>query len=240
MLGDKVTQIEKTTISQNIVQQLIDLILNGTIGHGEKLPSEKQLMELFKVGRSSLREAIRSLVTLGLIEVRVPEGTFVKESFGDFFTKHLGLMSRISFENIAELIEARTAIESDIAELAAVKVTEEDLAKLEERLDLMKEANKSGDNEKFLQSDLQFHFILAEIGRNSFMLHVMTILRDISREWIKNVIQLETSKELAIQQHEKVLHAVKQKNAEAARIAMKEHLHSVSELLLSIHKKESE
>jgi DNA-binding FadR family transcriptional regulator len=234
MLGNKVMQIEKTTIAQNIVQQLIDLIMNGTIGHGEKLPSEKQLMELFGVGRSSLREAIRALVTLGLIEVRVPEGTFVKETFGDFFTKHLGLMSRISFDNIVELIEARLAIEADIAELAAKKATGEDVDKLEEALSLMKQANQDGDNERFLQADLKFHFILAEVGRNSFMLHVMTILRDVCREWIKNVIQLESSKEVAIQQHEKVFEAVRRNDAENARIAMKEHLQTVSELLLSI------
>ncbi|HEY0828543.1 MAG TPA: FadR/GntR family transcriptional regulator [Bacilli bacterium] len=229
MLSDKLVQIEKVTLAQNIVQQLIEIIMNGTIKPGDKLPAEKQLMELFGVGRSSLREAIRALITLGLVEVKVPEGTFVSKSLGGFFTKHLALMSRISFDNIIDLVEARIAIEVDIAEIAARKATQEDNAKLNEVLISMREAKE---NEQFLSADLQFHLILAEIAKNSFMLHVMNILRDVTREWILKVIQLPTTRELATKQHEKIAKAIKNNDVAAAGTAMREHLEAVSELLM--------
>lgn len=229
ILADKVVMVQKVTLAQSIVQQLIEIIMNGTIKPGDKLPAEKQLMELFGVGRSSLREAIRALTTLGLVEVRVPEGTFVSKSFGGFFTKNLALMSRISFDNIIELVEARVAIEVDIAEIAARKATADDITRLNEVLKLMRE---SKENEEFLQADLQFHLTLAEIAKNSFMLHVMNILRDITREWILKVIQLPSSKELATKQHEKIAVAIENNDVTAAGNAMREHLESVSELLM--------
>lgn len=229
VLTDKVVAIEKVTLAQNIVQQLVGIIMNGTIKPGEKLPPEKQLMELFGVGRSSLREAIRALVTLGLVEIKVPEGTFVSSSFGGFFTKHLALMSKISFDNIIDLVEARTAIEVDIAELAAKKATPEECNKLNDILTVMRDAK---DNEQFLAADLQFHVTLAEIAKNSFMLHVINILRDITREWIMKVIELPSSKELAANQHEKIAEAVRSNDVVAAGNAMREHLESVSELLM--------
>ncbi|WP_367760685.1 FadR/GntR family transcriptional regulator [Ammoniphilus sp. 3BR4] len=89
------------------------------IKNGEKLPAEKQLMEMFGVGRSTLREAIRALEVLGLVEVKVPGGTFVVEEFGDFFTKNLGLISKISFNNIIELVEARAELEVILVDMAA-------------------------------------------------------------------------------------------------------------------------
>ena len=89
MLEGKAKPVKKVLVTQSVTQQLIDLIMNGSIAPGEKLPTEKQLMEVFNVGRSSLREAIRALVALELIEVRVPEGTFVSKTFGGFLTKQL-------------------------------------------------------------------------------------------------------------------------------------------------------
>lgn len=229
MLSEKLVQVERVTLAQNIVQQLIDTIMNGTIKPGDKLPPEKQLMELFGVGRSSLREAIRALITLGLVEVKVPEGTFVSKSFGGFFTKQLALMSRISFDNIVDLVEARIAIETDIAEMAAGKAAQADKARLEEVLKSMMNARE---NEQFLAADLQFHSVLAEIADNSFMLHVMNILRDVTREWILKVIQLPATRALAAGQHEKIAEAVRNNDVAAAGAAMRAHLEAVSELLM--------
>lgn len=235
MLENQVNQVKKVPVSQHVTQQLIDLIMNGTISMGEKLPPERKLMEMFGVGRSSLREAIRALVALGLVEVRVPEGTFVSVNFGDFFTKQLALMSKISFENTAELVEARIAIETDIAELAAVKVNNEDLQKLDGFLLKMKEAEN---NEDFLKADLGFHTTLGEVSRNSFMIQVMRILRETTAKWINKVIQIEESKELAITQHENIFNAIKKKEPKEAAEAMFKHLEFVSELLMKMKENE--
>lgn len=237
MLEGKINQLKKTTLSQDIVQQLMELIINGTISPGEKIPSEKELMELFGVGRSTLREATRALAALELIEVRVPEGTFVTESFGGFFTKHLALMSKISFDNIIELIEARVKYETDLAEMAAEKSTPADHQRLDNILLVMKKANT---NEEFLKTDLEFHTAIAEIARNSFMLQVMNILRDITKEWMFKVIESSSIQEKAITHHMKIAKAIKENNKEEAGNAMLEHLTIVSELLLEYHNKKQQ
>ncbi|WP_436374838.1 FadR/GntR family transcriptional regulator [Cytobacillus sp. BC1816] len=235
MLEGKINQLKKTTLSQDIVQQLMELIINGTISPGEKLPSEKELMELFGVGRSTLREATRALAALELIEVRVPEGTFATDSFGGFFTKHLALMSKISFDNISELIEARVRYETDLAEMAAEKSTGIDHKRLDNILSSMRNAKS---NEEFLKTDLEFHTAIAEIARNSFMLQVMNILHDITKEWMAKVIESSAIQERAINHHVRIAKAIKENNKAEARDAMLEHLTIVSKLLLEYHNME--
>ncbi|MCS7463999.1 FadR family transcriptional regulator [Paenibacillus doosanensis] len=231
MLEDKINPIKKTTLSQDIVQKLIELIVNGTIGPGEKLPSEKQLMELFGVGRSSLRESIRALVALELVKVKVPEGTFVSKSFGNFFTKHLELMSKISFDNIVELVEARLKLEVDLAELAALKASDEELRHLDAIIATMKQAK---DNEEFLNADLEFHIHIAQMAHNSFMFQVLSILRDITREWIYRVLQSESAREISLAQHERIARAIQRRDPAEAGEKMREHLETVGEILLNI------
>ncbi|MFD4820613.1 FadR/GntR family transcriptional regulator [Peribacillus butanolivorans] len=230
MFENKINQIKKSTLSQNIIQQIMQLIMDGSVSPGEKLPNERQLMELFGVGRSTLREAINALVAMGLIEVRVPEGTFVSESFSSFFTKHLRLMSKVSFNNIEELIEARIAYESDLAELAALKGTSKDFAELDNVLNRMMQEQ---DNEQFLLLDIEFHNLIARIARNSFMNEVLFILLDITKEWMHRVIQNYPVKDIAFDHHKKIAGAIKAKDPEKAREYMNEHLQEVSKILLS-------
>lgn len=235
MIRNNLTPAKKIPLTQNVTQQLIDLIMAGNIAPGEKLPTEKELMDIFGIGRSSLREAIRALVALGLVEVKVSQGTFVSECFGDFFTKQLALMSKISFENIIELIEARIAIETDIAEMAAKKATSDDVKNLVNICRGMKAAQS---DEEYQNCDLKFHIALAEISRNSFMLQVMKILNNITGLWIRKVIQVGDSKKQAILQHERIIDAIHDKNVSETVIAMREHLESVSKTLLEIQKSE--
>jgi len=229
----KAQQVKKVMVAQNVTQQLIDLIMNGSILPGQKLPTEKQMMEIFGVGRSSLREATRALVALGLIEVRVPEGTFVAQTFGEFFTKQLSLMSKISFDNILELIEARIAIEIDIVELVVLKSTSEDIEKLTALISLMKKARTQEEHQKI---DFEFHHALADIARNSFMHETLKILNGLIAWWIKEVSQIESASELAIVQHEKIVKSIQNRDVNGATQAMKEHLLSVKELLVKAQK----
>lgn len=237
MLEKNINRVERTTLAQDVVQQLMTLIVNGTISPGDKLPSEKQLMELFGVGRSTLREAIRALSALGLVEVKPPLGTFVPETFDEFFTKHLALMSKIGFDNILELIEARILLEMDLAGIAAEKSTSEDHKKLDHILHM---AKSTDDQEKFLQYDVEFHRTIAEIANNSFMLHMMNILQDVTMEWMHKVIQRHSPYELVLEQHKKIAKAIKSRDKELARKEMNNHLGRVSRLLLEVQEEQQD
>lgn len=235
-MDELIKKVKRVPISQGVTQQLIDLIMSGKFSTGEKLPSEKKLMDAFGIGRSSLRESIKALEALGLVEVRVPEGTFVSESLGDFFTKQLALMSKIGFDNISELIEARMIIETQIAILASQKATDDDISDLTTLLNIM---IHSKSNFEYQKSDVDFHKKLAEMSRNSFLIQVSNILQEITFIWIKKVITLPNVKSFAIDQHSEILDAIKNKDITATFKAMDNHLKYVSELLIQVNNSES-
>lgn len=236
-MDEGIKKIKSVRLSRNVTEQLIDLIMSGKISPGEKLPPEKKLMDSFGIGRSSLREAIRALEALGLVEVKVPEGTFVSENLADFFTKQLTLMSKIGFDNISELIEARLTIETQIAILAAKKATPEDIEDLDKIITDMR--NSTDDDIQFHKHDLSFHKKLSEMSRNSFLIQVMNILQEITSLWIKKVIPLEGTKPLAVEQHTKILESIKKRDAEGTFKAIDVHLKHVSDLLIYVNEQEN-
>ena len=228
-------KVKRIPISQGVTEQLIDLIMSGELPKGEKLPPEKELKDIFGVGRSSLREAIKAVEALGLLEVRVPEGTFVSEDLGGFFTKQLALMSKIGFNNISELIEARKTIETQTAILAAKKATDADIEELSTILNKMKQYKNDSDFQKY---DLGFHKKVTEMSRNSFLIQVMKILQEITSLWIKKVIPLENTKPVAIKQHNSIFEAIKNNDTKATSSAMEIHLKHVGDLLILVNENE--
>lgn len=235
-MNEVIKKVKRVPISQNVTKQLIDLIMSGELATGEKLPSERELMDYFDIGRSSLREAIKAVEVLGLIEVRVPEGTFVTDNLGEFFTKHLALMSKVGLHNIEELIEARLTIETQIAGIAAEKATKKDIDKLEMIINQMKQAVDN--NDAFQEWDLTFHRTLAEMARNSFLIQVMKILQEITSLWISKTIRMENIKEIAIRQHEEILTAIQANDVQKTKEEIRYHLRFVSDLLIKIDEKE--
>ena len=122
----------KENMANLVAKQLIDLIVSGTFSTGERLPSEKDLCEMFAVGRNTLREATRALNILGFIDIRVPEGMFVAQSPDNFYTRSMQLTSKYGYDNVEELTEARIAVECAIVRLAAQKAGEAEKQKLQE------------------------------------------------------------------------------------------------------------
>ena len=144
-------------------------------------------------------------------------------------------MSKISFGNVLELVEARIAIETDIVELATKKSTPEDLNVLSGIMDSMKNAPTSEIHQKF---DVEFHLCLAKLARNSFLYETLKILNGTITWWIGKVAQIDSASQLATEQHECIVNAVLKRDSIEAVSAMRAHLTSVSDLLIASHKKE--
>ena len=224
----------KTKIPDNIADQIIELIISGELKPGDKIPPEKDLVEMFQVGRSSVREAVRALSVLGLIDVRVPEGMFVSEPISGLLSRQLEFMNKMSPSNRLELIEVRKKIEVDIVELAAEKATAEDAAVLSEIIDAMR-----GETQIFIQSkhDQRFHLALGEICRNPFLLQVMLLMKHSMLDWMKTVYAQHDEKDSSgktildkyFTQHEDIFKAVARNDVIAASHAMEKHMDFVSE-----------
>ena len=224
----------KENVANLVAKQMIDLIVSGKFSCGEHLPSEKEVCEMFQVGRNTLREAVRALNILGFIDVRVPEGMFVAQSPDNFYTKKMQLASKYGYDNVEELTEARISIECAIVKLAAKKAGEQDKEKL--RAIYLKMKNTSDDRAR-LAADAQFHMMVAEIAKNGFLKQTLLLLLDGMNEWMARVeVGAPSANQISTPQHEEILNAICQNDVELAAKKMNEHLSYVGGLYLDIER----
>lgn len=220
----KEVQVEK--ITDKIVDQLEQLIKQGKLAPGNRLPSERQLIDMLGVGRSSLREALNKLETMGYVEIKKRKGIFVKSIDS---TLQLDPMKRMMEENknrIVQLYEIRSDLEQASAFAAAENRNEQDLAEIQQCLDNF-ESEARQINFKW-ELDQAFHCAIARASHNFFRIHVVNSIFDFSKEFIKPIIEgfagyKENSSAIA-NHHEAIFKAIKEKNPDQASKTMKEHL----------------
>lgn len=222
----------KESTANLVAKQMIDLIVSGQFSCGERLPSEKELCEMFQVGRNTLREAVRALNILGFIDVRVPEGMFVAQSPDNFYTKKMQLSSKYGYNNVKELTEARMSIECAIVRLAAKKANEQDKEKLRGIYQIMKNTTDDRDRRA---ADAQFHMMVAEIAQNGFLQQTLLLLLDGMNEWMAKVeVGAPTANLISTPQHEDILDAICKNDEELAVQKMNDHLSYVGKIYLAI------
>ena len=222
----------RTSVSDGIVEQMVDLISRDVLKPGDRLPSERELCKRLGVGRSSLREALRSLAVMGIIDGRVGDGTFVSNSNKRYLEKTLQWGLLLDRKRVQDLIETRLMLESQTAFLAAQRVTTENIEAIEETLQGMEAS--IGQPEKYLEFDLQFHLTIARATQNSILYSLLSMIRGYLQEWIKGSLvepsttQTETRAKLSLLEHQKILDALRKGEADQAQQAMTEHILSSS------------
>src|SRR5881628_1894943 len=159
-----IAPIKSTRIYQEIVRQVKAMIAEGRLKSGDQLPPERDLAEKFVVSRTSVREALRALESLGLVEIRAGEGTFVREVSVESLIEPLALMMVSQREAIAELFEARRLLEPGIAALAASRATLEEVAEMERILE--EQAKEIAEGRTGLVQDAAFHGAIGAAAHN--------------------------------------------------------------------------
>ena len=170
-------QIKKSTMSELIIDQMLQMIDQGIFVPGQKLPSEKELAEILCVSRPTVREAMRSLMTMGLVEIRCGDGTYLNDSvrlISEHF-KNANLLKHFSYN---ELIDTRLMLECETARLAALTVTQEDVQNLEHAYAEVAATMDVPDVE-FHRVDARFHMAIAECSKNRFMKEILSALQDL-------------------------------------------------------------
>ena len=161
--------IYNTSVVDGVVNQITDAIIKGELKPGDKIPTELELIESLQVGRNSVREAIKTLVALGLLEIRRGDGTYITSNMQPSVLDPLIYSVIIEQNSRAEILELRQILEVDILELAVDKATEEQINSLKKILDESDKAFNNNDFNKLTQMDLQFHFTLIEIAGNQLL-----------------------------------------------------------------------
>lgn len=217
----KIKPIKKDNISDQVYEQLKNNIIDGTWKQGDKLPSENDLVIAFGVSRITVRQALSKLTTLGLIETRTGEGSFVTELKPGIYMNEMIPYIYLNQESIEELLEFRNVIEIETAGIAALKITEKDINRLEESLERMK--NNISDLKKYVDEDLHFHMIIAKSTENSLIIQIHNIVRDIIKKTIKNLTE-SIGVENGLKYHRLLIDALKEKDDVRVKNIMREHL----------------
>jgi GntR family transcriptional repressor for pyruvate dehydrogenase complex len=223
-------RIERKRVTDQIIDQLIAMIAEGRFKPGDKLPSETALMELFGVGRSSLREAVGALSLIGMLTVRPGHGTHVAPSAGDSLSKPLRWGMFMSWrEKLHEFIEARISLEQMLVGMAAERATEADIEEIRRGLNLLKVPRLT--RRRAIQADLVFHMAIANASHNSVLTRFLEELRQPVKNWMEQKASLFGGYDSVYEQHETVFKAILARDPARAQKAIREHLEAVGERL---------
>ena len=225
-------EIRPRKISDHVFEQIQDLIYRGQLRPGEKLLPERELAEALNVSRNSVREAINKLVDRNLIENRQGMGTFVrlpKPGQSDNPLKTV-LGDDIS---IQELLEFRLGLECNAAVLAARKATSEDIAYLSSVMEEMTELVAQGNMGH--EADVRFHMGIAYASKNRVQIHMMKNFYDLLYYGIQrshvHLYEEKSNLDTIIDQHTRVLDAIRQHDTQLAYEIMRDHIKFVMEFL---------
>jgi GntR family transcriptional regulator, transcriptional repressor for pyruvate dehydrogenase complex len=231
--GPGIQPIRKKAISDEIVDQLVDLIGRNELKPGERLPPERELCRQFGVGRTTLREALRSLATLGIVEGRVGEGTFISENSSRHLEKSLQWGLLLDEKGIDDLIETRLMLECQTAASAAERVSAVDLEAI--RTSVQQLENALTHQDRFLEADLAFHLAIAQSSKNAILSNLISLTRNYLQQWIVQSLDDPTLPDgerrarLSLEEHRAILSAIESKDAAKARERMRVHIVSSSE-----------
>lgn len=227
-------RIKTKKIYEEVAEAIFDMIKTGALKPGDKLDSVQQLAEKFQVGRAAIREALTALKAMGLIELKHGEGTYVREFDPTVLTFPLSVAVLMNKEDIWHLLEVRKLLEAGAASLAAHKRTEQDLNAMEQALHEMQEG--IGNDELGEKADLAFHMAVAVASHNPILVSLMNSVSEMLIETMRETRRIwlfskQTTTEKLLQEHTNIFEAIQEKNAEAARERMLQHLTNVENIL---------
>ncbi|MGA2458854.1 MAG: FadR/GntR family transcriptional regulator [Terriglobales bacterium] len=216
--------VSRTTLCEQVAMQLASELSAKRWKPGEKLPSEAELCKIFKVGRSTLREALKSLGFIGMIRVRAGGGSYVAEQRSRYMDGPLLPKGMLNTEkDLNDFSEARLLLETEVAGLCAQRATDQDFRTLEKIVREMKTAIDEG-GEGFKDLDLSFHLAIASASKNNILAELLKHIRGELHEMITKSVLLPVGMELAYKHHRAILEVLKQRNPARARKAMRTHL----------------
>jgi DNA-binding FadR family transcriptional regulator len=220
---DSLVVSSRTNISIRLFEEIKEKIVSGELAAGYVFPNEIVLSEKLNVGRTTLREAFHALASMGLIR-RSRIGTVVENRKNIAGKTPLGELFKQS--EIDDLLEFRIMVEAEIAALAAVRASDEDIALLEESIVRMEESQAS--IEALVQYDTQFHVCLSEASKNQLFVKTIHVIRNSYESVIQQIFENDANVILRAQIfHKKILSAIKEHDAIKAREAAHQHILNV-------------
>jgi len=220
--------IRKNRVHEEVAKQLEQLILSK-LNPGDKLPGERELAEMLSVSRSSIRDAMRRLQLMGLVEPRQGAGTVVREIDHEALVTPLANVIAHKRQLVGELLDFRKMLEPPMAARAAKNASAEEVSRMEEILHRQDQKVRNG--ELAVEEDTEFHYVIAQASGNSVVLKVMDVVMDLLRETRSRSLQSEGRPQKSLAGHKKILSAIKRRDGEGAENAMRQHIRDVEQMV---------
>jgi GntR family transcriptional regulator, transcriptional repressor for pyruvate dehydrogenase complex len=222
--------VRRNRVYEEVAKQIERLILKK-LQPGDKLPSERELADMLRVSRGSIRDAIRGLELMGLVEPRQGAGTIVREISANSVVNPFANALKRRKELVSELLDFRKMLEPPLAARAATHASSEEVAEMEEILRRQEEKQRQGD--AAVEEDTEFHYSIALASDNSVVLKVIDILMDLLRDTRARSLQVQGRPQKSLSGHRRILAAIKRHDGDAAKAAMRRHLDDVEEIVLN-------
>lgn len=218
--------VRTSRLYEQIVQQIEDSVLNGSLKPGDQLPAERDLAQRLGVSRTAVREAVKALREKGLVEAYSGRGTFITDGTSQAARQSFDLMVKIGQQDgSTHLAELRLILEPGIAALAAARVQEPELVTMREAVATMDRSQR--DPAAYIEADLDFHLALAEAAANPLILSLIDSIVGLLREQRIKIFNIEGGPQRGQVHHKRILEAVERRDPEMARGAMRAHLEQV-------------
>lgn len=214
---------DRVRLSDQVASKLQNMIFSK-YSPGDKLPVEMELAQLFSVSRVTIREAIGKLSTMGIVDVRQGEGTFINKLSVSSFMQPMLPMLTLSNASLTEIFEVRLLIETYAAEQAALHVTKENIHLLQVPFECMEQAALTGELSQYTMNDVLFHKAIAQCSGNSVIAIICDLITEMIRESIFESCKTPAHIMNSVIYHYRIYQAISNHNAEESRKMMQEHL----------------
>jgi GntR family transcriptional repressor for pyruvate dehydrogenase complex len=219
--------IKQVSTTEIIVQNLIKLISEKKLVPGDKLPSERTLCEMIGVSRPLLREALKALQVMKIITIRQGAGAYVCNLKPENIIEHLDIVFHLDSSLYHDLYEARRILEGSVAGIAAVNITDEEIQTIEQNIQRSRQAIDDAD--LFFEIDLELHEIILKASRNRIIPVFTKSVNKLSLIMREQTNAHRHIRETAVEDHERILFAMKIRDPAAARRAMESHISHVEQ-----------
>jgi GntR family transcriptional repressor for pyruvate dehydrogenase complex len=221
---------KKSAISEDIVDSLLSLIRERELRPGDKLPAERELAAMMQVSRPSLREALRALAIMNMVEIRQGDGTYVSSLTPELLMSHLDFVFSLNDTEVLELFQARKVLEPGIVAMAAERITDPEVIALEECV--RRSVALVDDHRAFLEADVEVHELIARAAKNSVLARFMASISQLGKVSRSRTVELPGVTRQSVQDHSAIVAALKRRDPQAARLAMLHHLDNVERELI--------
>ena len=228
--------VEKKRVYEDIVKQIRELIDEGRMKNGDQLPTEKELTETFKVSRASVREAIRTLESMGLVESRQGNGTFVIASSEESLVRPLAAALFQEKDHLIDIFYIRQIIEPHIAEIAAENATPEEIKELDAIMREHEENLAIGSHP--ITTDSAFHNYLARMTKNRVLERLLHAIVELLTETREEYLQNQDREQSSLHGHRDILAAIQSRDGNAAKLAMRRHLAQIEKIVFGKKKEQ--